>query len=137
MIHKLIVIIAILIMSFNTWAETPEECLKKHEGSVCIFVNPTPYKTEIKGFNIERIAINKSATKVYVKTIECDDDVILPITNMTRGGSLLMILTLENGALLAVTEDFDVMYQDKNGKGALFKYDQERTLEYHKISKSD
>ncbi len=137
MSRRVIFIVTTLLMSLCVWAETPEECMKKHRDRVCIFVNPTPDETEITGFNIERIAINKSATNVYVKITQCDEDIIFPIKDMTRGGRLLMVLSLEDGGSLVVTEDFDVMYQDSTGKGALFRYDQDKTLEYQRISKKD
>lgn len=134
---RIIFLAITLMMSLCVWAETPEECMNKHRDRVCIFVNPTPYETEMTGFNIERVAINKSATNVYVKITQNNDDIVFPIKDMTRGGRLLMVLSLEDGGLLVVTEDFDVMYQDSNGKGALFRYDQDKTLKYQRISKKD
>ncbi len=135
--NRYILVVIGLVLTLCAWAESPQECLKKHGDRFCIFVNPTPDETEIEGFNIERIALNKSATYLYVKTTQSKEDIVFSIQEMTRGGRLLMVLSLEDGSSLAITEDFDVMYQDDKGRGALFRYDEDRTLEYRRISKGD
>lgn len=122
-------------MSLSAWAESPIECYKKHGDRFCLFVNPKTDASDIKEFNIERIALNKSATKVYIKTTQSDDDIVHNIEKMTKGGNYQMILDLENGDTLCVTEDFDVMYLKADGGGAIFHFDQTPTLEYRSLRK--
>lgn len=122
-------------MSLCGRAETPHECYEKHGDRFCLFVNPNTDASEIKGLNIERIALNQSATKVYIKTTQSKDDIVHDIEKMTKGGRYMMILDLENGDTLCVTEDFDVIYLNANNEVALFHFDQTPTLEYRKLRK--
>lgn len=135
--RKIIIIVAFILMSLCVCAETPEECYKKHGDRLCVFVKPTPRESEIKDFNIERMVIDKSATHAFIKTLQQSDEIVYEIENIRRGGSFLMVATLKGGALLTVDSDFDISFFNEEGKGAIFVYDQDRTLEYRRISKGE
>lgn len=124
-------------MSLSVWAETPEECYKKHGDRLCVFVKPTPRESEIKDFNIERMVIDKSATHAFIKILQHSDDIVYEIENIRRGGAFLMVAALKGGAILTVDSDFDISFFNEEGKGAIFVYDQDKTLEYRRISKGD
>ena len=109
-IKNIVLIVFMILFNVSVYGETPEECLLKHENRLCVFFNPEPVLSEIEDLQIERIAVNRSATKVYIKIPGKEDDVIFEIKEMTRGDDYLMVLLLENGSTMALTEDFELLF---------------------------
>lgn len=138
MMKKLLFLLLVFMATLPAWAETPEECYKKHGDMLCVFVNPNPVMSEISGLNIERIAINDTMTKIYIKTIQKEDDIIRPIEDVKRGDNngIYMMFKLSDGAFVVLDDDLNVFYLDKANKGAKFEFNGDYTFKYrHMMNK--
>lgn len=127
-----------LIATLPTWSETPEECYMKHVAMLCVFVNPNPAMSEISGFNIERIAVDSTMSTIYIKTVQKEKDIVLPIVDVKKGNNdgIYMLFKLSDGGFVVLDDDLNVFYLDNSNKGAKFEFNSDYTFKYrHMMNK--
>lgn len=133
---KLLFLAVAVILSLSVWAESPQECHKKHPKAMCMFFNTPKYEGELENFDIERIAIYPVTQRVAIKTTQRDKDIIKGIKDMWHedDGTLCIIFT--DGSGLAFYEDkLFLAYLSTKKDRAFFKLDEYRQEMYEGIVK--
>lgn len=137
MIKKLLFLV-VLMASLHAWAETPEECYRKHQDAVCVFFKTPALKGTLKNFNIERIAFyTKGEPLVALKIIERDKDIVKSVKKTMESDIYSIGVVFTDGSTLAIDKDYTYMvYMSTKGQYAGFLLDKYRQGLYEDVLKS-
>lgn len=138
MLKKLLFLLAVFIASLPAWAETPDECYRKHPDAVCVFFKTPAFKGTLKNFNIERIAFYaKGEPRVALKIVGRDKDIVKSVKDTMKSDEYSIGVIFTDGSALAIDKDFTyMMYMSTKGQYAGFPIDEYRQELYEDVLKS-
>lgn len=121
-------------MSLSAWAESPQECYKKHPKATCMFLQTPKYKGKLEGFDIERIAIYPVSEKVAIKTTQRTSDIVKHIKDAWTSEDGTFYIAFTDGSAIAIDDEkLYVLYLSTKGETAAFMLDKYRQKMYEGI----
>lgn len=133
---KILFLCMTAMFALCAWAETPEECYRKHPNAMCFFFK-TPSDGNNLGydFDIERVAFEGS--KVYIKTAKPNQEFVKIVKNSKVDGKGMILIFQDDTSLMMLENGYlNYLADIDKGKGVYCTPDVFKFAEFEELRKS-